>query len=101
MQGNITPERQSKHQVINWQGRPIRLSYDPNYFDGVAHVEIYAGDEVPLPIAETGYKSHFFMTNEPPLMKDIICFVVDWLDKESKTKDWQDHIRNTAQYELF
>ena len=80
---------QSCHHSIEWQGRPIRISYHPNYFDGMAHVEIYSGDKVLLPITETGYKSHFFATDNPPSMEEIIPMIVDWLNREARSKKWQ------------
>ena len=94
-------KQNTENQQIDWQSHSIRVSYDPNYFDGVAHVEIYSKDRKPLPITNTGYKSHFFMIDKPPTMEVIISFIIDWLNEEAKKKHWQEHLTKANQLELF
>lgn len=88
-------------KTIIWQGRNIHLSYCPEYFKDIAHLEIRAEDGEPLPITETGYKSHFFMTQCPPCLQDIISFVIDWMNEEAKSKCWQEYCESSKQLSLF
>ena len=53
---------------------------------GTAHLEIRSENGEPLPITTTGYRSHFFLTDKPPNMEEIIAFVTQWLNKEEKSK---------------
>jgi len=93
--------RGSQEKIIKWDGRTLRLSYSSEYWSGVAHLEIHSEDGEPLPITETGYKSHFFMTDDPPDMEEIITFVTQWLEKEAKSKQWRTYIAQSQQMELF
>ena len=88
-------------QNITWDGRIIHLSYCPKYLEEVAHVEIRTQDGEPMPITETGYKSHFVITDNPPCLEDVILFVTDWLDQETKSKSWLEYSENSKQLTLF
>jgi len=94
-------DKTPQEQTIEWDGRTLRLSYSPEYWSDVAHLEIHSEDGEPLPITETGYRSHFFLTNSPPDMEEIITFVIEWLNEEAKTKQWCTYIAQSQQMELF
>lgn len=94
-------EQETFTKNITWDGRSIRLSYCPEYFREVAQLEIRADNGEPLPITETGYKSHFFMTDNPPCLDEIISFVTGWLNEEAKSKKWQNQCEETQQMCLF
>ncbi|OXT01968.1 hypothetical protein B7H23_03250 [Notoacmeibacter marinus] len=87
--------------TIEWEGRSIRLSYQPHYFQEMAHLEIRAADGEPLPMTETGYRSHFFATDEASGMDEVAALVRDWLDEEAQSKRWQDYFARSRQLELF
>lgn len=87
-------DRMSITKNITWEGRNIRLSYTPRWSDCIDHVEIQSEDRAPLPITETGYKSHFFAPVEPQLtMGDIQQMVCDWLDASAKKPAWRDYLK--------
>ena len=89
-------------RIIIWEGRSIRLSYTPRYCDAIDHVEITAEDRQPLPVTETGYRSHFFGPVTPALtIDDVEHMVVAWLDGEAKGKSWQDYVCRARQLSLF
>ncbi len=50
------------------------------------HLEIQTKNNEPLPITDTGYKSHFFHGN---LGKSVSDAVLDWINKEAESKKWQ------------
>ena len=94
-------ETRAGHHVIKWQNLPIRVTYRPQYSEGITHVEIYSGDKVPLPITQTGYKSHFFLSDTPPSINEIVEWVLDWLNKDAQSKEWQDYLIQSKQMDLF
>lgn len=88
--------------TFEWEGREIRLSYHPRYLNMIDHIEIRSGDGDPLPITETGYKSHFFGPFEPIMSNDeVIEMVARWLDKEAAMTAWQTYLLQSKQLSLF
>ena len=89
-------------RTIEWEGRAIRLSYQPRYCGVIDFVEINSNDGEALPITMTGYLSHFFGPVEPALTIDeVIEFVLDWLEKQATSKAWQEHLLESQQLSLF
>lgn len=87
---------------ITWEGREIRLSYTREYFDEMDHLEVRSGDDEPLPITSTGYRSEFFQTSDPePKMHEIERMVIAWLDSEAAKQPWQDYLLTSQQLSLF
>jgi len=88
-------------KTITWHDHEISLSLVPDYFENVAHLEIRSLDKQPLPITETGYRSHFFHSETPPTMTEVIDMVSAWINKEAKTKRWQNYETKSKQLDLF
>lgn len=44
---------------IAWRGIALEISYTPEAFIATDHVEIRTEGRIPLPVTETGYRSHF------------------------------------------
>lgn len=86
------------------QSVKIRITHSRDYLaSGTDHIEIesIAPKKAPLPMTETGYRSHFV----PPL--DLmnaggpVTFVTAWLDQEAKGKAWTKATTSKAQGDLF
>lgn len=91
-----------QERIITWEGREIRLSYTPRWCEQIDHVEVQSIDRTPLPITETGYKSHFFAPIEPAMkMHEIESMVIAWLDSEAAKPEWQDYLLHSQQLSLF
>lgn len=92
----------TERTTIIWEGREIRLSYSPRWASCIDHVEVQSLDNLPLPITETGYRSHFFGPFEPVLtLEEATNMMIEWLDKEATRKPWQKHLLATQQLSLF
>lgn len=68
---------------IRWEGIPITVRFNACWIQGVAHLEIISDDRQPLPITETGYRSHF-LPGENPLAdygNDPVAFVRGWIGR--------------------
>ena len=91
-----------QERIITWEGREIRLSYTPRWCEQIDHIEVQSIDRSPLPITETGYKSHFFAPIEPTMtMDEIERMVIAWLDSEAAKPEWQSYLLNSQQLSLF
>ena len=94
---------------ITWKGIVIEISYCPRWLEGdidgynIAHLEIKAiePERAPLPITETGYKSHFCQCADIEQYGGAIEFVTAWLDSEARSAAWQNHIEKSRQGDLF
>ncbi|MCF6291873.1 MAG: hypothetical protein L3J04_00610 [Robiginitomaculum sp.] len=96
----------SKIYKIHWCGIEIEACYKPRDFGGsIAHPEIKSINppRAPLPMTETGYKSHFHPigTIEKIYDGDVVACVIDWLDKEAQSKTWKEYAAAARQGELF
>jgi len=90
---------------FTWQNIEIEARYNPSQWNVIAHLEIEAinPERAALPITETGYLSHFHEIGsiERDYGGDVVEAVTAWLDKEAKSKKWQDYIEKSRQGELF
>lgn len=90
---------------FTWQSIEVKARYNPNQWNVIAHLEIEAinPERTPLPITETGYLSHFHEIGsiERDYDGDVMKAVAAWLDKEAKSKQWQEYIEKSRQGELF
>lgn len=96
-------------QIIkkSWNGINIEVHYAPIYFKlgndyTLSHIDVYSENERPLPITETGYRSHFFEAREIDGYADVWAYVLDWLNQEARTNyDWKIFEQNSKQLTLF
>lgn len=86
--------------TIIWQGREIQITYIPNWCASIAqHLELRSIR--PLPVTETGYRSHFLPAGEEMSQEALQQFVRDWLDAAAQDKDWQAREERSRQGDLF
>lgn len=82
----------------------IRITHARDYLaSGSDHLEILslAPKKAPLPITETGYRSHFMPPLELMNAGGPVTFVTAWLEQEAKTKAWSKTATAKAQGDLF
>lgn len=84
-----------KHN-IKWRGIGIEITFTPNKFGMVDHIELRAADKTPLPVTETGYRSNFLPLGHVAAHGGAVTFVTAWLDHEAKRTGW-----TGAQLSLF
>lgn len=76
-----------KH-TITWRGAEIDITYTPEQFGMIDHIDLHAKDGVPLPVTETGYRSHFINKGTVAEHGDAVAFVTAWLDHEAERVGW-------------
>ncbi len=82
----------------------VRITHARDYLSsGNDHLEIESmkPKKAPLPITETGYRSHFMAPLELMNAGGPVTFVTAWLDTEAKGKGWSKAVTTKAQGDLF
>lgn len=84
-----------QHSII-WRGIALAITFSPEKFGMVDHIELHTENKVALPVTETGYRSHFMATGTVAAHGGAIAFVTAWLDHEAARIGW-----SGAQLSLF
>lgn len=97
-----------ERQKITWDGIEIEVRWASNWMDyddgtSMGHLEIQsvAPRRCPLPMTETGYRSHFIHANEIGEFGGPLNFVESWLAAESKSNKWLERKAAFNQMALF
>jgi hypothetical protein len=92
----------------DWSGIRLRIRYERNWPNSdrpiaIAHLEIeaVAPAHEPLPITETGYRSHFCAPQTVDEMGGPLGYVLAWLDAEAKSPLWKAAVQARRQLSLF
>lgn len=81
---------------ITWHGIALTITFTPNWLKLADHIEIETDGGTPLPVTETGYRSHFIPTGTVESYGGAVAFVTSWLDAEATRTGW-----SGAQLSLF
>lgn len=82
----------------------IRITHARDYLStGSDHIEVESlrPNRAPLPITETGYRSHFMPALELINAGGPVTFVTAWIEQEAKGKAWTKTTAAKAQGDLF
>lgn len=96
--------QQSQTYHFQWEGIEIEATYDPVKWGVIAHLEIESINppRAPLPITETGYKSHFHPCGTVEANGgDVVAQIIAWLDEEAVKPEWRRYVQASRQGELF
>ncbi len=89
---------------FTWQGIIIEARYTPLWYGVAAHlvVESIAPARAPLPITETGYRSHFHPAGTIEARGgNVVAQVTAWLDEEAANPAWRHYAEASRQGTLF
>jgi hypothetical protein len=87
-----------------WQSIEIEAIYYPIQWGVIAHLEIESiqPPRAPLPITETGYRSHYHPCGTVEANGgDVVAQVIAWLDDEAAKPEWRAYVAKSRQGELF
>ncbi len=82
----------------------VRVTHSRDYLgQGQDHIEVESlvPKKAPLPITDTGYRSHFLSPLDLVNDGGPVTFVTAWLDREAKSRDWQKRQTARSQGDLF
>jgi len=95
-----------------WNSLEIEIKYNPHYSEStkkiggyrLAHLQVASKTRVPLPMTETGYRSHFTAAKNIEDFESPIDFVKSWLAESEQSKEWKAHLKTVqeqSQLSLF
>ena len=91
------------HKLV-WRDIACRVRHTPDYLSkGWSHVEIVVQKPkgAPLPITETGYRSHFLGHDDLERAGGVVRFFLDWIEREAASKQWSKAEFKWRQGDLF
>jgi hypothetical protein len=103
------PPRKTRYEIA-WRNPvmgetiKVRITHARDYLSsGTDHIEVesLAPKKAPLPITETGYRSHFMPALELVNAGGPVTFVSAWLEREAAGKAWRAKAAAAAQADLF
>lgn len=77
-----------EQHTITWWHVEIEITYTPNQFGMVDHIELRTNDKTALPVTETGYRSHFVNAGTVAHHGGAVTFVTAWLDHQAERLGW-------------
>ncbi|MFP7673716.1 hypothetical protein ACG74X_10230 [Marivita sp. S0852] len=81
---------------ITWRSIGLEITFTPEKFGMTDHIELRTEGRHPLPVTETGYRSHFMPSGTVEAHGGAVAFVTSWLEHEAKRTRW-----SGAQLSLF
>ena len=84
-----------QHTIV-WRGVQIEITFTHEAFGMVDHIELRTEGNAPLPVTETGYRSHFTHKGTVTEYGGAVAFITAWLDHEAERTSWRE-----AQLSLF
>jgi hypothetical protein len=106
-----TPPTEKLVETLVWDGVTIEVRYEPDWWGHskfgpdrqISHLEIEATapKRAPLPVTETGYRSHFLAPGEVEEAGGPASFLRAWLDQEARTPTWRRADAARRQLDLF
>jgi len=92
-------------ETLDWRGLLIEISYEAHWLSGgtIAHLQLRTLEPMraPLPVTETGYRSHFLPQGIVEDMGGPTAYVLAWLEHEAARKGWAAVEAAARQYTLF
>lgn len=92
-------------QRIDWHGICVEVSYEPDWLRsaGVAHLQLQsvAPEGAPLPVTETGYRSHFTSTDDVLAEGGPLAYARAWLDDAAAAPAWRAQEEAARQFTLL
>jgi hypothetical protein len=90
---------------FDWNDIGIEVSYEPDWLRsvGVAHLQVrsVAPARTPLPVSETGYRSHFAATADVLEQGGPIAYARAMLDDAANEPAWHQTLEESRQRTLF
>lgn len=102
----MTAERSIEVHALHWRGVDIEITFERHWL-GIprriadAHLTVTAKGRRPLPITETGYRSHFLAADEIDTAGGPVAYVATWLDTMSRSQEWITFEQASRQLSLF
>lgn len=100
---SLTPPR-PRARRFTWRHVTLSVKHTRNYLGpGRSHLELHVIVPVdcPVPLTDTGYRSHFIDTAELVAAGGPVAFMTAWLDREATSKAYREAEARWRQGDLF
>jgi hypothetical protein len=106
----MTAERNIEVHALRWRGVDIEITFERDWLSiarehelAASHLTVTAVQpkRAPLPITETGYRSHFLHFEDIDEAGGPVGYVQAWLDSMAQSREWLDHEKASRQLSLF
>lgn len=90
--------------TLTWDGITMTIRHKRDYFPGYDHLEIQVTAperDAPLPITETGYRSHFLRPGMIDEAGGPVAYTRRWLDEAARHPSWRTIRARWRQLSLF
>lgn len=106
----MTADRTIETHTLQWRGVSLEITFERDWF-GIAskydlaasHLTVRAIEPKrgPLPITETGYRSHFLSFEDVERAGGPTAYVEVWLDTMARSREWLEYEQTRRQLSLF
>lgn len=102
--------RNIARQQIVWRGITIEIDYEAAWLGSdtiggmrVAHLQLRSVEPLraPLPVTETGYRSHFINRDQIAELGGPVAYTESWLDQAAMSDAWRAYEQASRQLSLF
>lgn len=106
----MTAERSIEVHALHWRGVDIEITFERDWLSiarehdlAASHLTVTAvhPKRAPLPITETGYRSHFLHFEEIDQAGGSVAYVEAWLNHMAQSREWLDYEQVSRQLSLF
>lgn len=106
----MTAERSIEVHALHWRGVDTEITFERNWLQmprseegRVAHLTVTARspERAPLPITETGFRSHFLHPEKVAEAGGPVAYVATWLDQMARSREWIAYEKSSRQLSLF
>lgn len=106
----MTAERSIEVHALHWRGVDIEITFERDWLSialdhylAASHLTVTAVQpkRAPLPITETGYRSHFLSFEEVDQAGGPVAYVGAWLDHMAHSREWNAQEQTSRQLSLF
>jgi hypothetical protein len=87
--------------MIEWRGITVAVTLEKQTFVDRLAIETLEPLRAPLPITETGYRSHFVTKDSVELSGGPEEFVTAWLDSAARSPRWSEQEASIRQFALL
>lgn len=81
--------------TVDWQGIALEVSYEVRWLDlesaNIAHLQVMSVGRIPLPITETGHRSHFVPAEEIAQAGGAVAYTLAWLAQAAAGRQGPPH----------
>lgn len=88
-------------ETLDWHGLFVQVTFERQRFVDHLQIETLEPQRAPLPITETGYRSHFIPKGVVEEAGGPGAYVLAWLEHSAANKGWYEIEAGIRQLSLF